>query len=234
MGILTNIFYLVSTSLMIPVMLVLLVCLVRVMFLAGRMLREYTQRASVRPELEKLAESLERGVLSLPTPSQSTIASRAITRLWQSAGNEVLADKIVHDCQLAWQSDLEQLRSIARLGPALGLMGTLIPLGPALVGLAAGDLQMMSQNLIIAFATTVVGLLAGTLATLLAGTKKRWYQSDQVLVVFVAHRLPQLRKYPASYHQSPVVSRGLSDPESDSAPALSTSESMCAQETSHA
>jgi biopolymer transport protein ExbB/TolQ len=106
--------------------------------------------------------------------------------------NEVLAEKAVEDCQLAWQSELERLRNLARLGPALGLMGTLIPLGPALVGLAAGDLEMMSKNLVIAFATTVVGLLVGTLAATLLGVKKCWYQADALLVTFAAGRLPQL------------------------------------------
>jgi hypothetical protein len=68
-------------------------------------------------------------------------------------------------------------------------MGTLIPLGPALVGLAAGNLQMMSENLVIAFATTVVGLLVGTLAGTIVGTKKRWYRADAALVGFALSRL---------------------------------------------
>ncbi len=57
---------------------------------------------------------------------------------------------------LEWQKRLETLRAYIRNGPALGLMGTLIPLGPALVGLAVGDIQTMSTNLVIAFSTTVI------------------------------------------------------------------------------
>jgi hypothetical protein len=51
---------------------------------------------------------------------------------------------------------------------------------------------MMSSNLVIAFATTVVGLLVGTLAVALLSIKKGWYQSDAMLVSFAAGRLPQL------------------------------------------
>ena len=109
-----------------------------------------------------------------------------------------MAEKAVQDAELAWQSELERLRGLARLGPAMGLMGTLIPLGPALVGLAAGDLEMMSNNLVIAFATTVVGLLVGTLAAVLLGVKKRWYRADAVLVTFAANRLPQLGRRDAA------------------------------------
>lgn len=193
MGILTNIFYLISTSLLIPVMLALLWCLVRGLLLAGKMLREYSGRAAAQVALGRFSRALEEAVLPLPCLDDSGLAASTLTKLAGVADNQVLADKIVHDCQLRWQADVEQLRSLARLGPALGLMGTLIPLGPALVGLAAGDLQMMSQNLVIAFATTVVGLLVGTLATTLAGIKRRWYQADAVLLTFAANRLPQLK-----------------------------------------
>ena len=193
MGVLTNVFYLISTSLLIPVMLALLWAIVRSFLLAGGMLREYLTRAAVRDQLSDFSRALEQEISALPDLPKAGLLSKTLARLLDVSGNNVLADKIVHDCQLVWQGDVEQLRSLARLGPALGLMGTLIPLGPALVGLAAGDLQMMSQNLVIAFATTVVGLLVGTLATTLAGVKKRWYQGDAILVTFTANRLSQVQ-----------------------------------------
>jgi biopolymer transport protein ExbB/TolQ len=177
---------------------------------------------------------LERGEKTLPAFPQATTATRAVTRLWQAAENEVLSEKIVHDCQLAWQSDLERLRSLARLGPALGLMGTLIPLGPALVGLAAGDLEMMSQNLMIAFATTVVGLLAGSLATLLASTKKQWYQRDHAVVDFVARRLPQLRAAHPAHPRLPAAPCNLTAADDGLEATDEDLESICAKETSHA
>jgi hypothetical protein len=52
---------------------------------------------------------------------------------------------------------VDRARLWVRLGPALGLAGTLIPLGPALLGLAANDLEALSAGLIIAFGTTVLG-----------------------------------------------------------------------------
>jgi biopolymer transport protein ExbB/TolQ len=96
----------------------------------------------------------------------------------------VLAEKLAADAEIAWRDEVERITGLARRGPALGLMGTLIPLGPALVGLAAGNLQMMSENLVIAFATTVVGLLIGTMAGAIVGVKKRWYRTDAALVEF--------------------------------------------------
>jgi biopolymer transport protein ExbB/TolQ len=192
MGILTNIFYLISTSLLIPVMLALLWCLARVLLLLGQTLREHFARAGVSNRLSEFSRALEDGDERLPDLPAGGLVVQTLGRLLKVARNEVLAEKVLHEAELIWQAELGRLRGMARFGPSLGLMGTLIPLGPALVGLAAGDLEMMSSNLVIAFATTVVGLLVGTLAVALLGIKKRWYQADAILITFAAGRLPQL------------------------------------------
>ncbi len=57
-------------------------------------------------------------------------------------------------------------------------MGTLIPLGPALIGLSQGDLETLAQNLMIAFATTVVGLFSAGIAYVLTQVRRRWYWED--------------------------------------------------------
>jgi biopolymer transport protein ExbB/TolQ len=68
-------------------------------------------------------------------------------------------------------------------------MGTLIPLGPALVGLAEGDLATLANNMIIAFSTTVVGVLISLIALAINSAKKSWYREDSILVNFTAERL---------------------------------------------
>ena len=60
----------------------------------------------------------------------------------------------------------------------LGLMGTLIPMGPALVGLAAGDLASMAYNMQVAFATTVVGLLVAAIGVATLQVRQRWYARE--------------------------------------------------------
>lgn len=73
---------------------------------------------------------------------------------------------------------LEKPHLLIRLGPILGLMGTLIPLGPALLGLSTGNLDELSSNLSIAFSSTVVGLFIGAVAMITYRIKKRWYRQD--------------------------------------------------------
>ncbi|MGH8734882.1 MAG: adenosylhomocysteinase, partial [Burkholderiales bacterium] len=76
-----------------------------------------------------------------------------------------------------------------RAGPALGLMGTLIPLSPALAGLAAGDVQELSENLRVAFSVTVVGLLIAAIAFGISLVRDRLYSQDLSDLEFVANRL---------------------------------------------
>ena len=67
---------------------------------------------------------------------------------------------------------------LVRAGPALGLMGTLIPLSPALTGLANGNTAALAQDLRVAFSVTVVGLLVGAVAFALSLSRDRMYSQD--------------------------------------------------------
>ena len=84
---------------------------------------------------------------------------------------------------------LERTRVLVRAGPALGLMGTLIPLAPALAGLADGDVARLSRNLRVAFSVTVLGLLVGALAFAISLVRDRLYGQDLSDLEFVVATL---------------------------------------------
>ena len=63
----------------------------------------------------------------------------------------------------------------------LGLMGTLIPLGPGLAALGDGDVKILSTAMSVAFDTTVLGLLAGMTGFIISRLRKRWY--DKALTI---------------------------------------------------
>ncbi|MCB9763663.1 MAG: MotA/TolQ/ExbB proton channel family protein [Alphaproteobacteria bacterium] len=65
---------------------------------------------------------------------------------------------------------------LARVGPMLGLMGTLIPLGPGLAALGRGDVAVLAQAVTVAFDTTVMGLLVGILGFATGRLRRRWYE----------------------------------------------------------
>lgn len=75
---------------------------------------------------------------------------------------------------------LETLRIVTRLSPMLGLIATMVPMGPALKALADGNIQGISENLIIAFAAVIWGLVVSTLTFWPASVKKRWFADEMI------------------------------------------------------
>ncbi|GGB79181.1 hypothetical protein GCM10011352_01030 [Marinobacterium zhoushanense] len=74
---------------------------------------------------------------------------------------------------------IERADFITRISPMLGLMGTLIPLGPGLSALGEGELSILTTAMTVAFDTTVMGLLGGIVGFVLGRLRRRWY--DQLL-----------------------------------------------------
>ncbi|WP_292415082.1 MULTISPECIES: MotA/TolQ/ExbB proton channel family protein [unclassified Methylophaga] len=72
---------------------------------------------------------------------------------------------------------IERADFITRLAPMLGLMGTLIPLGPGLAALGEGQLKILTTAMIVAFDTTVIGLLAGMIGFVIGRMRRRWYDA---------------------------------------------------------
>ena len=70
---------------------------------------------------------------------------------------------------------IERADFLAKLSPMLGLMGTLIPLGPGLAALGDGDVKILSTAMSVAFDTTVLGLLSGMAGFVIARLRRRWY-----------------------------------------------------------
>lgn len=80
--------------------------------------------------------------------------------------------------ELAVQRRLDRTRLLVRAGPAIGLMGTLIPLAPGLAALADGKVAALAENLRDAFGATVIGLLVGTVAFALTLARTRSFTED--------------------------------------------------------
>jgi biopolymer transport protein ExbB/TolQ len=97
--------------------------------------------------------------------------------------------KALADFDLRSMRRLERTRMLVRAGPGLGLMGTLIPLSPALAALGEGDVRQLSEGLRVAFGVTVVGILIGLMAYGLSLVRDRLYSQDHSDLEYVAARL---------------------------------------------
>ena len=139
------------------------------MRLRGYDLGELTARA--------IAEPQHAGHYAAFAPSGA--AAAAIVDLAASPGSAG-AERALARYELGVQRRLDRTRLLVRAGPALGLMGTLIPLAPGLAALGEGDVTTLAENLRDAFGATVVGLLVGTVAFALTLARTRSYSEDLV------------------------------------------------------
>ena len=90
---------------------------------------------------------------------------------------ESLAVRLVHQEQDFYDRRLKISDVIAKTAPMLGLLGTLIPLGPGIIALGQGDTITLSSSLLTAFDTTILGLIAAAVAIVISTIRSRWYDN---------------------------------------------------------
>jgi biopolymer transport protein ExbB/TolQ len=154
-------------------------------FLRLRTVTEEARRLLLQRDFVRARDSLYQVAWS--RPMARTLAF--FVSEWGRPESETMMAKALADYDFRAMRRLERTRLLVRAGPALGLMGTLIPLSPALAGLAAGDVATLSENLRIAFSVTVLGLLIGAIAFALSLVRDRLYGQDLSDLEFVANRL---------------------------------------------
>ena len=86
--------------------------------------------------------------------------------------------------------ELEGVRNVSRLAPMLGLIATMIPMGPALKSLADGNIQGISENLIVAFSAVIFGLIIASITFWIASVKKRWMVEELVAIMPLLNHQP--------------------------------------------
>ena len=101
----------------------------------------------------------------------------------------VRLQKLLQTCDGEISKKIEKTRTIVRIGPILGLMGTMIPMGPALLALTQGDIDTLATSLIYAFGTTVLGLLVGGIAYVITTVRQHWYDKDMDDIRYICEML---------------------------------------------
>lgn len=182
--------YIFSTAFLYPDIVALLLLFAWSLALLGSLINEYTSRHRALSELEELslkaadlrragrAKEAAEALSSYICPQQLSLALEQIGRSIETGLFDLKFEKILQDIELSMARALEPLRIGVKVGPILGLMGTLIPMGPALIGLSQGDIKSLADNLVIAFATTVIGLVVGGVCYAVMVIRSRWYRQD--------------------------------------------------------
>lgn len=128
----------------------------------------------------------------LPVKSNSLVIVY-IRRVLGSKDRPAHVQRLLADFEITADKDLAISKTLTKMGPMLGLMGTLIPMGPALVGLSTGDIASMAYNMQVAFATTVVGLFSSAIGFITQQVKQRWYLQDMTNLEFLSELLTEKR-----------------------------------------
>lgn len=77
---------------------------------------------------------------------------------------------------------LEWLRITARSAPMLGLVATMIPMGPALLALTRNDAAGVGENLVVAFSSVILALVSASIAFLVLTVRRRWLLQELVAI----------------------------------------------------
>lgn len=186
----------VSTALLYPVLVAEVVALFWVIYDSGAYTVERIKRRQARKALavEETAELLcaastpDEAYIPLARFAFGPVLTPAVAALTAQGVTKLRALKVLSDAEQNAVRRLDRTRMLVRIGPVLGLMGTLIPISPALVSLASGDIKKLSANLIVAFSTTVVGMLIGLVAYVVALGRERMYAQDLSDLEYVLER----------------------------------------------
>ena len=166
----------ITQGLQIPVIILLLIILVFAIVTLGKLLSEYFSRKKVPVKLIKEmiydiydAESSEdiKNIVNgadIQKSQKRVLNELADSEHLSKKSRETLARRLIDNEEDKIAQNLNKTDIVTKIGPTLGLMGTLIPMGPGLAALGTGDVTTLASAITIAFNTTVIGIGSGAIA----------------------------------------------------------------------
>jgi len=166
---LENIMYQLSDFFLAPVLILLVILFAYSLFSLGSFGTQAWQRRQALGHYHTvLNEGLSSGDAQILRPY--VLAALAVSK------PDVSKDQL----DVAALIELEGVRTVSRLAPMLGLIATMVPMGPALKNLGDGNIQGISENLIVAFSAVIFGLVIASITFWIASVKKRWLVTELV------------------------------------------------------
>lgn len=160
-----HLLYQVSSALYLPVIMACLGLVLYIPWLLGALIFDALARRRQLPAVAAFQAALAAEQARFGPPHDAAQREASIERLLQRH-------------ELTLQRALDRVRFVIKVGPSVGLMGTLIPMGISLASLAEGNIPKMAGSMVTAFTATVAGLGAGVVAYLIALVRERWVRED--------------------------------------------------------
>jgi len=179
-----NVLRTMASSLQTPVIALLIALVIVIIVILGMLIAEvFTERLHFKVSLPRLVDDLRHRADTADVIERSELLRRQKDALLEllshpdidEASRESLAVNLVAQEQAHFDIRVKVTDTIAKVAPMLGLMGTLIPLGPGLIAIGEGNTEVLSQSLLIAFDTTILGLIVAAVALVVSAIRKTWY-----------------------------------------------------------
>lgn len=177
----------ISQGLQIPVIILLLLILIFAVYTLGKLLSEYFSRKKVPVKLIKEmiydiydAESCEdiKNIVNnadIQKSQKTVLIELAESEHLSKKSRQTLARRLIDNEEDKITQNLQKTDIITKVGPTLGLMGTLIPMGPGLAALGTGDVTTLASAITVAFNTTILGIGSGAATYLASKLRRRWF-----------------------------------------------------------
>lgn len=173
---LENLMYQVSGFFLTPVLLAIVFLFLYAIFMLGDFISQWVIRKRNSELYKKSINSLQdKDNPAIKVKGYDLFNFAAIQKSYSEDSLSVFAIK-----------NLETLRIVTRVAPMLGLVATMIPMGPALKSLANGNIQGISENLVVAFSAVIFGLIIASVTFWMAAVKKRWLADEMVDLLSLA------------------------------------------------
>ena len=180
--------YLISSSLLYPALILLLGSFSVLIINFGSFLAEWLERSRLKNPKPDEWPAILRGRRVIKHFMGDTL-ERLHVILNRPGATRAEMENLFQNTRHRFVKKLDILRILIRLGPSLGLIGTLIPMSTGLAALSQGDMSRLSSDLVLAFTTTVVGLAIGVCAFVLYTVRSRWLANDlEVLQLIMESR----------------------------------------------
>ena len=198
MDTISEILFWVANSLLIPDIIALLLLFIRSLLLVGSFYNHFITKQKNDKLLNNLIQDLSaekvENLKSILPQKDNSLYIKYLRRLLSRELSEAYSEYLISNFETEADKDLSISKILAKIGPVLGLIGTLIAMSPALVNLSSGDVSGMAYNMQIVFATTVIGLVVSMVGLITLQFKQRWYSQESNHLFYISQILIEKSK----------------------------------------
>jgi biopolymer transport protein ExbB/TolQ len=213
----------IAQGLLVPTMIfIILLILVSIYFLGQLIVEYFTERKHFKQNMPQIVNQINnseyKDLTADITKSELLKAQKAaLIVVAKNMGLPedtlfALAQIEITKCEKRYKRRLAWTDTISKIAPLLGLMGTLIPLGPGIVALGQNDITELSSSLLLAFDATVCGLICAIIALVISKIRSGWYSeyidSLEALMTCLLDKAAAARKacvdLPTNYSGNPL------------------------------